>query len=359
MAHKTQQGTWRVRWQCHDGRRLSKCFKTKIKALQFEVKRSETPNAFEPSKMTFAEFSEKWLTDYAKAKLSPGSAKEFQAIIAKHFVPAFGSVPLRSLTESHLASLQTALLNREKVLKPKTMNTIISVAKTMMVTAVKKKLLSLSPFEDVELLRVGEQGFDFWRPEERDYFARMARQHDPELVPAVIVACHTGLRRAELAALRRYHLDFERRQIEVADAYCYKTKQFLGRTKGFTRAFIPMNDDCYRELKDKTLLAPDALIFGPALMQHASMKIARLCKKIGARKIRMHDTRHSFASCLVMGGVPLYTAQKLLRHTSSKMSERYAHMEPGYLAEAVQVLSRNTRPDSAPISICALQGSKI
>ncbi|QSA97739.1 site-specific integrase [Methylococcus sp. EFPC2] len=48
-------------------------------------------------------------------------------------------------------------------------------------------------------------------------------------------------------------------------------------------------------------------------------------KKAGIENFRIHDQRHTLASWLVMEGVPLYTVRDVLRHSSVKMTERYAH----------------------------------
>ena len=39
-----------------------------------------------------------------------------------------------------------------------------------------------------------------------------------------------------------------------------------------------------------------------------------------------------------MRGTPLYTVQKLLGHQSSAMTERYSHLTPDHLREAVRGL---------------------
>jgi site-specific recombinase XerD len=46
-----------------------------------------------------------------------------------------------------------------------------------------------------------------------------------------------------------------------------------------------------------------------------------------------HTLRHTFASHLVMEGIPIYTVSKLLGHTDVKTTERYAHLSP----EQIQV----------------------
>ena len=55
---------------------------------------------------------------------------------------------------------------------------------------------------------------------------------------------------------------------------------------------------------------------------------------VGLGDVRMHDLRHSFASALVNSGGTLYDAQKLLGHSSPRMTERYAHLSSDRLHHA-------------------------
>ena len=60
--------------------------------------------------------------------------------------------------------------------------------------------------------------------------------------------------------------------------------------------------------------------------------------KVGLKDVRLHDLRHSFASFLVNSGRSLYEVQRLLGHHDPKMTMRYAHLSPGALIEAANVV---------------------
>lgn len=60
-------------------------------------------------------------------------------------------------------------------------------------------------------------------------------------------------------------------------------------------------------------------------------------------RIVAHSLRHSFASWLIMDGVPLATVQKLMGHRSITMTLRYSHLAPSHEREAVHRLAENQR----------------
>ena len=63
-------------------------------------------------------------------------------------------------------------------------------------------------------------------------------------------------------------------------------------------------------------------------------------EKAGIAKARFHYLRHTFATRLVQAGVDLYKVQKLMRHKSPVMTQRYAHHCPGSLMDGVETLDR-------------------
>ena len=58
-------------------------------------------------------------------------------------------------------------------------------------------------------------------------------------------------------------------------------------------------------------------------------------KKAGLPVIRFHDLRHTFATLLLIEGVPVTVVSKMLGHASAKMTlDTYSHVLPDSLDEA-------------------------
>ena len=64
---------------------------------------------------------------------------------------------------------------------------------------------------------------------------------------------------------------------------------------------------------------------------------------------RWYDLRHTFASRLVMAGVPLRTVQVLMGHKRIETTLRYSHLGEAHLQEAVELPTQgatDTRTDT-------------
>jgi integrase len=127
----------------------------------------------------------------------------------------------------------------------------------------------------------------------------------------------------------------------------------------------------YRVLASLPEGAPGDAVLPGVDGQKLSVYTERLFKKLGITDASFHSLRHTAASWLVMNGTDLYTVGQLLGHRTPRMTQRYAHLSPKYMAGAVgrldsvfsEVMPENS-PDeprivtiASPDSECAGPGS--
>jgi len=65
----------------------------------------------------------------------------------------------------------------------------------------------------------------------------------------------------------------------------------------------------------------------------------RLRKAADVPQLRLHDLRHSFASMLINSGRTIYEVQRILGHSDTKVTERYAHLDQKTLQDAANTVS--------------------
>jgi site-specific recombinase XerD len=151
-----------------------------------------------------------------------------------------------------------------------------------------------------------------------------------------ITALLTGLRQAELTSIRWLDVDFTSKTILVRNTDTFTTKTKKNR-------IIPMSDKLYDLLNERyhNIRFECETVFhdryGRKLRDlTVSHQFKKYVRKAGLNdKLHFHSLRHSFALALVVSGVSLYAVQKLLGHSSSKMTEIYSHLRPQQLHSEV------------------------
>ena len=112
--------------------------------------------------------------------------------------------------------------------------------------------------------------------------------------------------------------------------------------KGNATRTVPLNTEALAVLNTIKPERATGLVFKSPVtgerFNNVKKAWAEITKAAKLEGLRWHDLRHDFASQLVMRGVPLYTVQKLLGHANSRMTQRYAKLAPGALADAVALL---------------------
>ena len=143
------------------------------------------------------------------------------------------------------------------------------------------------------------------------------------------LALFTGLRKGEVKNLKWADIDFENEILKVK-----------GKSKKTNH--LPLNDAAKAVLD--SIDPATEFIFQEAQDRGANWLIGEANHLKAAaglpRDFRpFHGLRHSYASLLASSGVTLYTVSKLLTHSGTQMTQRYAHLSDKALKEASAIVS--------------------
>jgi integrase len=172
----------------------------------------------------------------------------------------------------------------------------------------------------------------------RDEFRTLLNAiQEPWLKDVVIFAALTGMRKGEIINLQWKDVDLNRRLVTVQSSAGFTTK------RGKRRA-VPMNETIVELLRRRQLHTLGEYVFtkgGNRIDKDwNSALFKKYIIKLGLNpKLHFHRLRASFASWLVMDGVPIFAVSKLLGHSDITTTvNHYAHLAPENLHSEVNRL---------------------
>lgn len=164
--------------------------------------------------------------------------------------------------------------------------------------------------------------------------ARESRSGRDYLRPAVILSLNTGIRKGTLLGLRWGDVDFASRTLRLRAEIM----------KAGREAVVPLNDLALAALSEwRAFCGAECVGYvfpaeNGARRNDTSKAFMRVLDNAGIKNFTWHCLRHDFASQLAMKGVPMHVIQKLMCHGSLAMTQRYAHLSPNSLEEAVRLI---------------------
>jgi integrase len=212
---------------------------------------------------------------------------------------------------------------RSETVKPGTVAKEMSVLKHCLKLAVEWGELNQNPAAGARLPQLPPGKTRYLTPGE----LRAALEAAPEWLraPMAFAAC-TGVRRGEMLALRWMDVDLEKRRL------------YLRETKNGALRILPLSGAASQVLASLPEGAAGDLVFAGVDPAQVSVYTKRVFHRLGITDASFHTLRHTAASWLVMQGVDLYAVGQILGHKTPRMTQRYAHLSPDYMAGAVNKL---------------------
>ncbi|MBW8060541.1 MAG: site-specific integrase [Solirubrobacterales bacterium] len=292
-----------------------------------EARRGTLPGLVKTG-VTFADAAAEWLryVEHDRDR-KPSTIVGYKAILRSQLLPAFGEMPIESITtatiESWIAGVDRAPATRTKALV---------LTHGIFKRARKLYGLPTNPVADVERPPTRRSGdIDVFSPEEVMALVRAAASEQDAAI--YLTAAFTGLRRGELLALHWRDVDFAGQVIRVRASYA---EGALTTPKSGKVRSVPMAPDVAEALaklgQRPEWTGDDDLVFvglrgnyldGRALRRRYDSAL----KRAGLRKLRFHDLRHTFGTRMI-AKVDIRRVQEWMGHADIQTTMKYLHYVP-------------------------------
>jgi len=300
-------------------------------------------------KLTVGQHLNDWLSGYAKTRCSQRTQDGYETLIKNHLEPALGHILLKDLQPRQIQAYYGKACEK---LSPRSVQKHHRLLSQALKYAVKHGVLGRNVCDLVEAPRWKGRTMRTLTTGELEVLLEAAA--DSVYYPIIYTAVSTGLREAELLALRWRDLDLDMCSISVSRTL-YKRKgvvQFKETKTDHSRRRVAMTPKLALYLRDHQLesqlsgepVGLDALVFSKqggkpldaSMLTHAFHDIA---KRMGLENVRFHDLRHTFASLALLRGAKPKVISEALGHSSVAFTmDTYSHIMSGMQEEMMALL---------------------
>ena len=286
----------------------------------------------EDESRTFEDYAKEFESVYVAANLKHATQITYESSLRVHLVPEFGSLLLSEITESRTERFKAKMMVAEPA--PKTVRNTLGVLSRALHIA--KRWGYLVEVPAIHMPKIPAPRFRFLS--EDDVRALLVTAGNYWHVP-IFFALMTGCRQGEIWALERDQLDFDNATVRI-DRAVYRGK--VGLPKHDKVRNVDLSPGLVRILREHLKVAPLAtkLVFPNTekrmrLERKADVGLRAAARRAGLEPFGWHVLRHSFATRLVMKGVPLQAVQELLGHSRIDETMRYTHLSSNAKRDAV------------------------
>jgi integrase/DNA-directed RNA polymerase subunit RPC12/RpoP len=284
-------------------------------AREIELKRKterrtgDIPEYKKESILTFSDYIKKYFLPHFEAK-NRGKVPHF---IFNHFIRCFGDKPLSGIKT---ADIETAVISGSAGRTIATYKHYVANIKRIFNYALELDLIKSSPVKIKKKVNDNKRYRFLSIDEAERLLAACKKSATPYLHEMVFIALYTGMRLGEIQTLSAD--DVHDGAIYVQSIHAKSGKgRIIGLPSDVRIFFETASFDYGHDIKKSFA---------------AALRLA------GITDFHFHDLRHTYASWLVQEGVDLYQVKKLLGHSTIELTQRYAHLAPGNLTNAVNRL---------------------
>jgi integrase len=222
------------------------------------------------------------------------------------------------LIEKYKKERRESELEKGRTRKPSTINRELQILSRIFSLAIRYGVTDKNPCAEVSLLPENNKRVRYLLDEEEQRLLSVSTGPRGHLLPLVVLAIGTGMRRGDLFNLTWEKVDFQRGLIYVPNS---KT----GRDYS-----VPMNEDVRSTLKQirSTVRGGGYVFINPDTAKpYTDVKTAfgTACQLARIENLHWHNLRHTFGTRLAEAGCSEATIADLMGHSDPQTTRRYTH----------------------------------
>ncbi|MGI8753974.1 MAG: tyrosine-type recombinase/integrase [Acidimicrobiales bacterium] len=332
-VEKRPSGQWRARWREYPGGpQRTKQFVRKVDAERHLVAVQHdllTGGYVDPvkGKTTVADFYAVWS---ARQPWRPSSRAAVESLFRTHVLPSLGARPLNTIRRGDVEGWGAGL-----ALSGRTAGQTVQHLGTMLDAAVADGLLATNPARGAKRPAVADRPVVPFSGEELD---RLRSAAPTWFAVAVTLGASCGLRQGEATGLTVDRIGFLRRELTVDRQLVTPGRGEPGfgplKTSRSYRT-VPLADVAVAELArhlEGHGVGEGGLVLHEGGRPVPRQRFGRVWRSLRVRadlpEAHFHDTRHTYASVLLSGGVSVPAVADYLGHSPAVLLRTYAHLMP-------------------------------
>jgi len=270
------------------------------------------------------------------------SALKAEASLHKNWIlPALGSVPVRVIGELNIKKLSRAMKRAGRA--PRSIEYAFACVRMVMNHAIRSGY-HRGPNPVSSLPRGSRPKYDnkrvrFLTRDEAMLLLDTLKTRSTGVHNMTLLSIYCGARAGEIFSLQWSDVDQVNGLVTLRDTKSGKTRtvHMPETVKVMFATMAPGNNS--------TLVFPGK---GGKQLKQISKTFDRTVTILGfndgiedrRQKVTFHTCRHTCASWLVQAGIPLFTVQKILGHSTIALTERYSHLAPDSFRAAAAAIER-------------------
>lgn len=197
------------------------------KKLALYIAEVENGGITKTSNMTLSEFAEYWTEKHANNDLAERTLERHLGILKNRILPTLGHIKLSKIKPTHILHFKQLLIDWERLdgrtgkLSLRSVEMNLSLLRSMLNKAVKWKLISSNPCQDIDMPKPKSRKIPIYDEEQLALFLDLLQIEPSRYRLMVLLALTTGLRRSEMFGLEWQHINFKEKTLSIEQSSLY------------------------------------------------------------------------------------------------------------------------------------------